>query len=146
MSSTSNSRDSVLDSPSVQSTQPLGRSWSVLALATIEAICVFSVAAARSGLVLGSAGIFVAGWAQFLHRDVFRIPALLVAAGGAAVNLLTLWKAHRLRNMRSASWRRVALTRTERFRIGLIFSLSVITIVLTSLEIHYHRLFHHTII
>lgn len=146
MSSTSDPQDAVLDRPSVQSDPPVGRSWGAFTLAAIEAICVFSVAAARSGLVLGSAGVFVAGWAEFLHRDVFRIPALLVAIGGAVVNLLNLWRAHRQRNMPSASWRKVALTGAQRFRIGLILSLSVITILLAGLEIHYHRLFHHTII
>ncbi|HJX84422.1 MAG TPA: hypothetical protein VJ723_08780, partial [Candidatus Angelobacter sp.] len=84
---------------------PVGRSWGALALAVLEALCVFSVAMARAGFVLGGSAAVVASWANFFHRDIFRIPALLLATAGALINLYLLWNARRLRNAPAAAWR-----------------------------------------
>jgi len=124
---------------------PVKRSWAVMILAFLEAACVFSVAAAKAGLLLGSAGAVLSGWSVFLHRDAIRIPVLLVAMAGAGFNLYLIWKRQRLRNSPAAAWRKRPLTKRERLKTGLVFWLSVLTLVLGFAEIYFHRLLHHTV-
>lgn len=125
---------------------PIRTSWTTLIISIIEAVCVFSVAAAKTGLVLGAAATALTGWTLSLHQDVIRIPLLLIAMAGAFINLYLLWKAHRLRTAPSAAWRRRPLTTRERWRIALVFSLAVATLVLGMTETYLHRLLHHTVI
>jgi hypothetical protein len=125
---------------------PVRNSWMTFTISIIEAVCVFSVAAAKTGLVLGSAAIALTGWTLTLHRDVIRIPLLLIAIVGSLINLYLLWRAHRLRAAPSAAWRRRPLTTREQWRIALVLSLSVVTLGLGMAEIYFHRLFHHTFI
>src|SRR5260370_23982053 len=105
---------------------PVKRSWAVLLLAFIEAVCVFSVAAAKAGVLLGSAAAIATGWSVSLHRDAIRIPVLLVAMTGAGFNLYLIWKRRRLRNSPAAAWRNRALTNRERLSTGLGVWLSVL--------------------
>src|SRR5437588_5572114 len=95
---------------------PVKRSWGAFLLAIIEAVCVIAVTAARTGTALSSVLGSVTGWALFLHRDIFRIPALLLALSGSVFNLFLLRRAHRLRNAPAAMWRRKPLTIRERWR------------------------------
>jgi len=125
---------------------PVKRSWTVLLLAFIEAVCVFSVAAAKAGILLGSAAAVATGWSVSLHRDSIRIPVLLVAFTGAGFNLYLIWKRRRLRNSPAAAWRKRPLTKRERLRTGLVLWLSVLTLILGAAEIYFHRILHHTII
>ena len=125
---------------------PIRTSWTALIISIIEAVCVFSVAAAKTGLVLGSAAATLTGWTLSLHQDVIRIPLLLIAIVGSLINLYLLWRAHRLRAAPSAAWRRRPLTTREHWRIALVFSLSVVTLGLGMAEIYFHRIFHHTFI
>jgi len=124
---------------------PVQRSWTVLILAFVEAVCVFSVAAAKTGVLLGSIAAFATGWAISLHRDVIRIPVLLVAMSGAGFNLYLIWKRRRLRNSAAAAWRKRPLTKRERVKTALVLLLSVVTLVLGAAEIYLHRLLHHTV-
>jgi hypothetical protein len=125
---------------------PLKRSLGTFVLAIVEAVCLFAVATAGAGIALGSGAAAVAGWAIFLHRDIFRIPALLLAMGGSGFNLYLLWIAHRLRNAPAAAWRKRPITSKERSRIVLVFVLSMLTLIICGAEIYLHRLFHHSII
>jgi hypothetical protein len=124
---------------------PLKRSGITLILAFIEAVCVFSVAAAKAGIVLGSTAAILAGWSISLHRDAIRIPVLAVAAAGAGGNLYLIWKRWRLRNSPAAAWRKRSLTKRERLKAGLVLSLSGLTLIVTAAEIYFHRLLRHTI-
>lgn len=124
---------------------PLGRSWGALALAVLEALCVFAVTMARAGFVLGGSSAVVASWANFFHRDIFRIPALFLATVGALINLYLLWNARQLRNAPAAAWRKKPYTKRERWRIGLVFSLSVLTLATVAAEIYFHRTLHHSL-
>jgi hypothetical protein len=124
---------------------PVKRSWTVLILAFVEAVCVFSVAAAKAGILLGSIAASATGWAVSLHRDVIRIPVLLVAMSGAGFNLYLIWKRRRLRNSAAAAWRKRPLTKRERVKTVLVLVLAVVTLVLGAAEIYLHRLLHHTV-
>jgi hypothetical protein len=89
---------------------PLKRSWGAFLLATIEAVCLFVVTAGRTGIALSAISASLTGWIGFLHRDIFRIPALLLAIIGSVLNLWILWRFHRLRNAPAAAWRKKPLT------------------------------------
>ena len=124
---------------------PLKRSGATLILAFIEAVCVFAVAAAKAGILVGSTAAILSGWSLSLHRDAIRIPVLVLAVTGAVVNLHLVWKRQRLRNSSTAAWRKRPLTRSERWRTGLVLWLSLLTLVLAAAEIYFHRRLHHTI-
>lgn len=124
---------------------PVKRSWGLLILAVIEAFCIFFVILAKTGLVVGGLAAFAVGWARYLHRDIIRVPVLLVAIAGAGLNLYLLWKRQQLRDAPAAAWRKKALTKRERFRIALVLSLSILTLAFAASEIYLHRLIHHTI-
>jgi len=122
----------------------LGRSWGALLLAILEALCVFSVGMARAGIVLGAASATAVNWANFFHRDIFRIPILVLAVAGAGFNLYLLWNGHRLRNAPAAAWRKRPLTTVERWKIGVVFCLSILTLVTAAAEVYYHRILHNS--
>ena len=124
---------------------PVKQSWGAFALATVEAICVFYVGASHAGLLVGSFAVGFAGVSRFLHRDIFRVPILIAAILGAALNLYLVWNAQRLRNAPAAAWRKRPLTSRQRWRIGLVVGLSVLTFAIAAWEIVLHRRFHHTI-
>jgi len=115
-------------------------------LAVTEAVCVFYVSAAKSGFALASASIAASGWATVLHRDIFRIPILAVAMAGSLLSVYLLWHAQRLRAASAAAWRRRQLTRKERWRIGTVLALSLMTMIVTAAEILIHRALHHSIL
>jgi len=123
---------------------PLKRSWGAFLLATVEALCLFVVTAGRTGIALSTISASVTGWVTFLHRDIFRIPALLLAIVGSMLNFWILWRSHRLRNAPSAAWRMRPLTTKERWRIGVVLALSALTLFTAGFEIHFHRLSHHS--
>jgi hypothetical protein len=125
---------------------PVKRSWTFLTLAFIEAVCVFTVGAAKAGVLLGSVAAFATGWSVSLHRDAIRIPVLLVAMSGAGVNLYLIWKRRRLRNSLAAAWRKRPLTKRERVKTALVLCLAIVTLVLGAAEIYLHRLLRHTVI
>ncbi len=124
---------------------PVKTSFSVFILTVVEAVCVFYVAAAKSGFILLAAGIATGAWATFLHQDSIRIPVLLLVLVGAMLNLFLLWKANRLRNSPAAAWRKRALTKKERLRTALVASFSTLTLVLVVMEILFQRSLHHTL-
>jgi sterol desaturase/sphingolipid hydroxylase (fatty acid hydroxylase superfamily) len=126
-------------------TLPVGRSWGAFVLATVEAVCVFYVGAAQAGLLVGSFAAGALGVANFIHREIFRVPILLAAIVGAALNLYLMWNAQRLRNAPAAAWRKRPLTGRERWRIGLVLGLSLATFAIAAGEIVLHRRSHHTI-
>ena len=122
----------------------LGRSWGALLLAILQALCVVSVGMARAGIVLGAGAATAVYWANFFHRDIFRLPILVVAVVGAGFNLYLLWNSRRLRNAPAAAWRKRPLTRGERWRIGVVLCLSILTLVTAAAEFYYHRIIHQT--
>lgn len=124
---------------------PVKRTWIAFIMAFIEAVCVFSVAAAKAGIVLGSGAAMVTGWSLSLHRDSIRIPVLLVAIVGSSLNIYLVLKRQRLRNSPAAAWRKKPYTRLERWKTGMVLGLSLLTLAVGAAEIYLHRLFHGTI-
>jgi hypothetical protein len=79
------------------------------------------------------------GW----HADWIRIPMMLVAAFGAALNLFVIWHVRRLRARPAAQWRIAPLSagklRSERVQIAL----AVLTFACLAAEWITHPMMHH---
>jgi hypothetical protein len=87
-----------------------------------------SLAAATAGIKLLVA----------LHADAIRIPMVLLALMGSAVNLYVLWRIRSLRARPASAWRVAPATaktlRNEAFQIAL----SILTLLLVLLEYGLH--------
>jgi hypothetical protein len=117
-------------------------SWSGLFLAFIQSVCSAFIAfhGIRLLVGIGAAVLASATWkvAERLHVDAIRIPMMLVAFLGAAMNLAVLWQARRLRNRSASAWRQQPLTPGKRRSEILQLALSVLTLVLLFTEVVAH--------
>lgn len=78
-----------------------------------------------------------------LHRDAIRVPMLIIAVVGAAVNLLVLAWIWRLRRLPSAQWRKREISKKEKRSERLQVALAVATLVLVALEAWTHPILNH---
>lgn len=118
-----------------------GSAWLVsgsLAVASLEAICTFFLAASKLGILIAFTSFLSTVIVSRFHADRVRIPALALALGGAIVNLLVLWNRGRLRRQPSAAWRIKPITAGQRWRRLLLATLSVLTILLVAGEFWIH--------
>jgi hypothetical protein len=122
-------------------------SWSSFVFALLQSLCtaVLTISAVRVLIGLGALAAAAgtdapaAGW----HGDAIRIPMMVLALAGAAVNLYVLRRVRRLRNRPAAQWRVQPPTakelRSERWQ----FVLAIVTIVLLAAEWWAHSKLHH---
>ena len=80
--------------------------------------------------------------ANGFHRDALRIPMMIVAVAGAAINLYVIWRIRSLRTRPASQWRTVVPTpgqvRSETVQI----TMAVLTLVLVAAEWMTHRIVH----
>jgi len=120
--------------------------WSGLVFAVLQSACtaVIAVSGVRVAIGLGAlaAAAGVHAPARGFHRDLLRIPMMLLALAGALVNLLVLWKVRRLRKRPAARWRQKPATpaklRGERWQIAL----ALLTLALLAAEWITHPIVH----
>lgn len=115
--------------------------------ALLQALCpaVIALSAVRVAIGLGAlaaaAGTDAAP--RGFHQDLIRIPMMVVALGGAALNLFVIWHVRRLRKRPASQWRLSPVSagklRSERIQIAL----AVLTFVLLAAEWLTHPLIHH---
>jgi hypothetical protein len=122
----------------------LGVSWFLFAL--LQTICPAVVAIGAVRLFIGVGALAAAAGGAPLrvwHGDAIRIPMMLVAAFGAALNLFIIWHLRRLRARPAAQWRITPLTasklRGERVQIVL----AILTFVFLAAEEITHAILHH---
>ena len=120
---------------------------SVFLFAFLQALCpaVIAFSAVRVAIGLGALAAAVGsdapphGW----HADWIRIPMMVIAAFGAALNLFVIWHVRRLRARPAARWRIAPLPpgklRGERIQIAL----AVLTFVCLAAEWITHPMMHH---
>jgi hypothetical protein len=114
----------------------------LLAVAAIEAVCLFFVTANGLVLLLGGASISLAQGAVLFHSAAIRLPLLSFATLGALLNLWLLFNARRLRRASSARWRRRPLDQKERRRFVIVGTLSIITLLVVATELFLHHRLH----
>jgi MFS family permease len=79
------------------------------------------------------------GW----HADWIRIPMMLLAAFGSALNLFILWHVRRLRARPAAQWRIAPLTAKKRRSERVQIVLAVLTFACLAAEWVTHPIMHH---
>lgn len=136
--------------PSLSAGEPSGPSsgkrwlgWSSFFVALIQSVCTGFVVLSGFRVLLGAAALAsAAGAMQWLdnriHIDVIRIPMMLFALLGSLLNLLALWQVRRLRARSASAWRQKQLTPSKRNSERLQFILSVVTLLLLTVELLYH--------
>jgi hypothetical protein len=122
----------------------LGVSWFLFAF--LQALCpaVIAISAVRVAIGLGALAVAAGtdapahGW----HAEWIRVPMMLVAAFGAALNLFVIWHVRRLRARPAAQWRIAPLPagklRSERLQIVL----AVLTFACLAAEWITHPMIH----
>jgi hypothetical protein len=113
-----------------------------LALAAVEAACLFFVSANGLIVMLGGAAVGLAQGAAWIHTAAIRLPLLGLAACGGLLNLWLLVNSWRLRNAPSARWRKRTLLPSERRRIILVATLSILTLLFVGSELFLHHRLH----
>jgi hypothetical protein len=105
----------------------------VMAISGVRVVIGLGAFAAASGLGVPASGF---------HQDAIRIPMMVFAVLGSAINLYVIWRIRSLRSRPSAQWRMTPLTkqqiRPERFQVAL----AIITLLLVVAECVTHRIVH----
>ncbi len=118
-------------------------SFASLGMAILQSVCaaVLTVSGIRVaiGLTALAAGAVYGPLLKF-HQDAIRIPMLILATGGAVLNLLVLGWIWRLRSRASAQWRRREISSKERRSERLQVALAVATLLLVGLEMWTHAI------
>ena len=121
--------------------------WSSLVFAVLQSICTFF--AALDGLRVGiglSSLVMAAGTAAAIdrfHVDWLRIPMISLALLGSVLNLVVLWQIRRLRRHLAARWRQAPPSPGRLRRERMQFVLSIVTLILLSLEERQHLIWLH---
>jgi hypothetical protein len=132
------------DSTSLGRIRALG--WTSVLFALLQSLCtaVLTISGIRVAIGLSAlaaaSGIYAPakGW----HQDAIRIPMLILATAGAAVNLAVIAWVRHLRNRPSAQWRRRERTAKEKRSERLQVVLAIVTLVLVGLETWTHPMVH----
>jgi hypothetical protein len=121
--------------------------WSGFIFAVLQSVCTFFMALDGLRLLIGAGALALivhAGtvWDHF-HTNWIRVPMVVLAFAGSALNLLILRRIWRLRNHPAAQWRRVPVSLRKIRMERLQFALSVITLTLITIEeVTHFRTFH----
>ena len=105
----------------------------VLTISGVRVVIGLSALAAASGIYAPATG-----W----HQDAIRIPMLIVASGGAIVNLSVLAWIWYLRSRPSAQWRQRERSAKEKRSERLQVVLAIVTLILVGLETWTHTIVH----
>jgi hypothetical protein len=129
--------------------QPPGRKWvgwTSLLFALLQSACTAVIAISGVRVVIGLTALAAAAGinapARGFHADAIRIPMMILAFCGSAVNLYVVGRIRRLRARPAAQWRQSVVPasklRSERLQIAL----SVITLLLLLAELITHPMVH----
>ena len=128
---------------------PPALAWSTFLFAFLQSICagVIAINGLRLAIGLGSLALsFGTGAAMvWFHSNWIRIPMVLFAFLGAALNLAIYFHVRHLRNRPASQWRQKPLTPGNLRKQRLQLFLSLVTLLLVGLEEYLHFGFHHTL-
>jgi hypothetical protein len=114
----------------------------VLQSACTAVIAISGVRVAIGLSALAEATIGIHAPAGGFHRDVIRIPMMIVATIGSLINLYVIWRIRTLRTRPSSQWRVQATTPKQRRSELLQIALAVITLALVAAEGITHPMVH----
>jgi hypothetical protein len=116
----------------------MGSVWFAIA----QAACATTVFLKSIAVLLGITVVSAASALEFLHEPAARIILVLFAMSGAAANLYLVWNTWKLRRNPAARWRLRPLTGSERRRMAIAISTSLLTFVVLGVEVWAHFLLH----
>ncbi len=117
-------------------------SFAALTSATIQGVCAFLVAMNAAKLALGLTSVATAGKSSLVHSDAVRLALRYVSAALATATLYVIWNGWRLRNRRESQWRRVPLSRREKWMIWFGLFSAAASWFLIIAEVYAHRQIH----
>jgi hypothetical protein len=120
---------------------------SSLLFAVLQSVCTFFAALDGLRVAIGlSSLVLAAGTAATIdrfHVDWLRIPMISLALLGSVLNLVVLWQVRRLRRLPAARWRQVPPSPGKLRRERVQLALSIVTLILLSLEERQHLIWLH---
>lgn len=120
--------------------------WSSFLFALLQSVCSFFASVNGLRLAIGVGALALSGGARvavgWLHSDAVRVPMILLALLGTLLNLVVLWQIRRLRARPSAQWRQAAVSPRKLRMERLQFVLSMVTLVLITVEEYWHFRWH----
>jgi len=117
-------------------------SFAALTSAAIQGICAFVVAMNTIKIALGFTSVAAAGGSSLVHSDPVRLALRYVSAALATVTLYVIWNGWRLRNRRESQWRRLPLTRREKWLIAFGLVSAAASWFLIIAEVYAHQRIH----
>jgi hypothetical protein len=138
-------RSQEIDPSAVKSqklTSEVRLSFAALTSAAVQGICAFLIAMNSIKLALGITSAATAGGGSFIHSDSVRLILRYVSAVLATATLYVIWNGWRLRNRREAQWRRIPLTRREKWMIAFGLFSAAASWFLIIAEVYAHQRIH----
>lgn len=123
-------------------TSEMRLSFAALTSAVIQGICAFVVAMNAAKLALGFTSVATAGGSSLIHSDPVRLALRYVSAALATATLYVIWNGWRLRNRRESQWRRVPLTKREKWMIAFGLLSAAASWFLIIAEVYAHQRIH----
>jgi hypothetical protein len=113
-----------------------------LASALIQGICIFAVGINWAKVVFGDTAVAASGGSSLIHSDPVRYGLRYLSAILATATLWVIWNGWRLRNRRAARWRKVPLSRGEKWNIAMGLASSIVSWALIVAEVFAHQKMH----
>lgn len=117
-------------------------SFAALTGAAIQGLCVFAVAANSVKVALGVTSVAAEGSSSLIHSDPIRLTLRYVSAALATATFYVILNGWRLRNRTASHWRRVPLTRRQKWAIGLGLFSALASWFLIIAEVFAHQKMH----
>jgi len=117
-----------------------------LLLIVLQSLCTAVMALSGLRVLIGVVALTAAAGldkvAGGFHTDVIRIPMMVLALGGAAVNLFIVARVRRLRARPESQWRAQAVSAKQVRAETIQIVLAVLTVLLVIAEFWTHRILH----
>jgi len=133
-----------LEQQTEETKEPKAPVWlSVISLAggAVQGVCAILVASSSLKVLVSVAAFAGIMQTSKFHAPIVRLPLMFLSAVLALVTLYVLWNGHRLRNLKTAQWRKRKLSTKEKVSIGFSLIVSLITLLLVISEAILHPIF-----
>jgi hypothetical protein len=120
--------------------------WSGIVFAILQSACTAVIAVSGLRVAIGLSALAAAAGihapAHGFHRAAIRIPMMVLAFLGAAINLYVVWKVRHLRNKPAAQWRQQPVTKQKLNSERLQIAVAILTLLLLAAEWITHPIVH----
>jgi hypothetical protein len=128
--------------PSPAKSKPAGEvrlAAAALTTSLIQGICIFAVGINAAKVALGISSVAASGGAAWIHSDPVRIVLRYLSAFLSIATLWVIWNGWRLRKRSAASWRKVPVSKREKWAVAFALASSLLSWVLIIVEVFAHQ-------